>query len=76
MITFKEWLIDETWETVYIAESAHEKAKLFQNILVQKKDESWICHKLKQLDRKRKRIFRQERRSFKWRKLNKLLNFL
>ena len=85
-LKFKEWLIDESWETVYKAESAHQKAKLFQNLLVQKMDEffpekikkiqsddqPWICHKLKQLDRKRKRIFRQERRSIKWRKLNKL----
>ena len=65
-LKFKEWLIDETWEAVYKAESAHEKAKLFQNLLIQKMDEffpekikkiqsddhPWICHKLKQLDRK------------------------
>ena len=65
-LKFKEWLIDESWEAVYKAESAHEKAKLFQDTLVNKMDEifpekirkiqsadqPWICHKLKQMDRK------------------------
>ena len=83
---FKDWLIDESWEPVFKAESAHEKAKIFQTLLVNKvneifpeklrklhsDDQPWICHKLKQLDRKRKRLYRKERRSDNWRKLDKL----
>ena len=38
-LKFKEWLIDETWEQVYQAESVHAKAKIFQNLLVTKLDE-------------------------------------
>ena len=68
------------------AESAHQKAELFQNSLLQKLDEifplktrkiqsddqPWINFKLKQIDRKRKRVYHKERRSEKWAKLNKL----
>ena len=35
-------------------------------------DQPWITHRLKVLDRRRKRIYRKERRSEKWTKLNKL----
>ena len=83
---WREWFIDKTWDEVYSAESAHEKAEIFQNIFLQKLDEifpeklrkissddqPFITHKLKQMDRKRKRIFNKERRSEKWKKLNKI----
>ena len=82
----REWFIDQTWENVYSAESAHEKAKIFQDMLLNKVDEifplktrkihsddqPWISHKIKQLDRRRKRIYRQERRSQKWRNFDKI----
>ena len=82
----QDWLIDETWKEVFEATSAHEKASIFQKTLIQKLDEifpekvrkisdddqPWITHKLKLLDRKRKRIFHTERRSEKWTKLNKI----
>ena len=32
----REWFIDQTWETVYTAESAHEKAEVFHKLLVEK----------------------------------------
>ena len=32
----REWLIDEAWEGVYSAVTAHEKASIFQNIILQK----------------------------------------
>ena len=35
-------------------------------------DQPWISHKLKILDRKRKRIFRKQRRSEKWKAIDKL----
>ena len=44
-----------------------EKIRKFQS-----DDQVWISQKLKKMDRKRKRIFRRERRSEKWAKLNKI----
>ena len=35
-------------------------------------DQPWISFKLKRLDRRRKRVFRKERKSEKWKKLDKL----
>ena len=35
-------------------------------------DEPWVSHKLKIMDRKRKRIYNKERRSPKWKHLDKL----
>ena len=85
IVKLKDWIIDQTWEKVYNAQSAHDKAQIFQNILVDKlnkffpektrkiasDDQPWLSFKLKQLDRKRKRIYRKERRSENWRKLDK-----
>ena len=82
----KNWFIDQTWEQVYQLDSAHEKAAKFQEMLlhaledifpqkvrkVNSDDQPWISHKLKLLDRKRKRVYHKERRSIKWKKLNKL----
>ena len=86
MEKLKNWFIDQDWKQVYQAENAHMKAKIFQNVLLQALDEflpektrkissddqPWITHKLKMLDRKRKRIFHKERRSDKWKLLNKI----
>ena len=85
-VKFQDWLIDETWEEVYKEDSAHSKAKIFQNLLlskvddffpekirkIQSDDQPWVSHKLKQMDRRRKRLYRKERRSEKWRLLDKL----
>ena len=82
----RNWLIGEEWKNVEEAKTAHEKAELFQNTLVEKynacfpektrqitsDDQPWIDHKLKSLDRKRKRLFHKERRSEKWKKLDKI----
>ena len=82
----KEWFINQSWEQVYQAESAHSKAAIFQELLLQaledifptktrkisSDDQPWISHKLKILDRKRKRIYHKERRSERWKKLNKI----
>ena len=85
-LKFKDWLIDETWQPIYEETSAHEKARLFQTMLVgkideifpeksrkiQSDDQPWISQKLKKMDRRRKRIYRKERRSIKWKKFDKL----
>ena len=82
----KRWFIDQSWQEVLQAESSHEKASIFQKMLmsifdecfpekvrtITSDDQPWICHKLKILDRKRKRIYRKERRSEKWKKMDKL----
>ena len=82
----KEWFVDQSWENVYCAETAHEKAAVFQQMLLQaledifpektrkinSDDQPWISHRLKVLDRKRKRIYRKERRSEKWKAMNKI----
>ena len=86
IIKMKEWFIDQTWEEVLEAETAHDKASILQKLLLGKLDEifpekirkfnsddqPWISHKIKVLDRRRKRIFHKERRSEKWKKLNKV----
>ena len=86
ILKMKNWLIDNKWEEVFQAISAHEKAKVFQTILLAKLNEffpeksrkinsddaPWMSFKLKQLDRRRKRIYRRERRSEKWKHLEKI----
>ena len=85
ILKLKEWFIDQTWESVYCAESAHQKATIFQTTLVakmneifpekfqkiQSDDQPWVCFKIKKLDRQRKRLYSKERRSVKWAKLDK-----
>ena len=82
----KRWYIDQSWQEVLQADSSHEKVSIFQKMLmsifdecfpekvrtITSDDQPWICHKLKILDRKRKRIYRKERRSEKWKKMEKL----
>ena len=79
------WLIDEKWMTVFSSISAHEKANNFQKLLVEKyelyfpekiqkftsEDQPWMNIHLKKLDRQRKRVYSRERRSEKWKNLNK-----
>ena len=85
MNKMKEWFISQTWDEVYQAESAHSKAEVFQNKLINildeifpekerkisSDDQPWITHQLKKLDRRRRRIYTKQRRSKKWKSLNK-----
>ena len=82
----RNWFIDQSWDEVYEAESAHEKAAVFQRMLlkalndifpekvrkINSDDQPWISNRLKVLDRKRKRLYHKERRSEKWKAMNKL----
>ena len=86
ILKMRTWLMEESWEKVYNAESAHTKAEIFQQILVNKVDEMfpektrkissvdapWMTQKLKKLDRQRKRVYHKQRRSEKWKALDKL----
>ena len=85
MVKMKTWLMDQSWTEVYEAETAHKKASVFQNLLVdqfdrffpekQKKissdDAPWMTTKLKKLDRKRKGVYHKQRKSEKWYQLDK-----
>ena len=86
IMKMRDWFMNKSWDKVYAAESAHDKAQIFQNMLIESlnqifpekirkissDDSPWITHKLKILDRKRKRIFNKERKSDKWMDLDKL----
>ena len=86
ILKMKEWFVDQSWERVYEAETAHEKARIFQEMLLQilnetfpekirrisSDDQPWISHKIKLLDRKRKRIYHKERRSDKWKQFDNI----
>ena len=77
---FGEWIAEQTWEKMYKATTAHEKANIFQTLLMSALDEylpekittfssddqAWMTPELKQLDRRRKREFRKHRKSPKW----------
>ena len=81
----KVWFLSKDWNDIYTTVSAHDKARIFQNTLlsvynecfpeksrkVSSDDQPWITFKLKQMDRKRKRVYRKERRSEKWKLLEK-----
>ena len=85
MINMRNWMITQNWSQVYEAETAHGKAQALQTLLVQQfdkffpektrkvssQDQPWISHKLKHMDRKRKREYHKNRRSEKWHKMNK-----
>ena len=65
MERMKDWLMEEQWEEVYTAISAHDKAQSFQKLLLSKlneifpekerifssDDQPWITAKLKKMDR-------------------------
>ena len=77
ILKLREWFIEQTWKKVFEAETAHEKADIFQKMLLEKMneifpektrklqsdDQPWISYKLKKMDRKRKRIYSKERQS-------------
>ena len=63
LIKMRSWIAEQVWSTVYIAESAHNKASHLQNMLSQNfkkcfpektfkvcsNDHPWISHQLKKL---------------------------
>ena len=83
---FKNWLIDQNWKQIFEAVSAHEKAAIFQQILLQKFNEIFplktrkissddaplISHKIKKLVRQRQRIYEKERKFERWTRLKKI----
>ena len=74
-----------SWDKLFAAKTAHEKATLFQNqimklcneaipqrnINVSSDDQPFYTNKLDQLNRKKKREYSKRRKSLKWQELNK-----
>ena len=81
-----QWLQKQTWEEVYNVVTAHDKAAILQDMLlnqmnkylpektitVTSDDQPWNTREIKQLDRKQKREFNRNRKSPKWKQLNEL----
>ena len=85
MIKMRNWLCSQTWSEIYDSHKASDKAKVLQDMLVNKyhevfpeksrkiysDDQPWVNHKLKSIDRKRKREYTKHRKSEKWHILDK-----
>ena len=85
-LQMQEWFSSQTWDQIFQEPSAHSKAEIFQSMLLEacnkyfpektrkvtSDDQPWVTHRVKILDRRRKRIYHKERRSNKWRIANKL----
>ena len=84
MVLYGQWLSDQTWDTIYGGNNCHNKADMFQDLLMGKyyeifplktfkgcpEDKPWFSKSLKILDRKRKREFHKNQKSQKWKDLN------
>lgn len=84
MLQFKQWLETETWQSLYLKETAHGKADLLQRTLLAKMEEflpqktlklneddmQWVTSEVKRFDRLLKREYRKHKRSSKWKRLN------
>ena len=80
-----EWLMIEDWSDVTKAKTSNQKADFFQELFKNKfddffpkrtlkisnNDQPWMTQKLNKLDRQRKRTYHKQRRSLKWKKLEK-----
>ena len=85
MNRMRDWMVNQNWPEVYEAQSAHDKAKALQLMLFQRfniffpekthkvnsQDQPWISHKLKLLDRERKREYQKNRKSERWQRMNR-----
>ena len=81
---FGQWVSSFDWKDVLEAESAHQKADIFQNILLHKyysffpqkvlkfrrDDKPWVTDAVKRLDRKRRRAWLRDKNSDLYRILN------
>ena len=83
---FGQWISNYQWKEIYDAETAHQKANIFQDILLEKyyhyfpeksikifpDDKPWITSGIKSLDRRRKREWRKRGKSLKFKEINNL----
>ena len=78
------WIVKENWECVVKANTANEKAQALQGLVMEQlnkflpektftftsEDQPWITSDIKELNRKKKREYSNNRKSIKWQKLN------
>ena len=83
---FESWISNQNWSEVMNAKTPDEKAEMLQNIVKSKLDETcpekttkiasddqpWYTDQLKQLDRRKRREYKKNRRSEKYKALKKL----
>ena len=88
LTNFGNWIASQTWDPIFDAVTAHEKAEILQNMLLERinlylpekthkitsDDQPWFSQKLKKLDRQLKREYTKHKKSEKWLKLRE--NFL
>ena len=81
------WIVGHNWEEVYSAVTAHDQADIFQTTLLQKlnqflpekvikfssDDQVWVTPEIKMISRKKCREYFKNRKSSKWKALQKLL---
>ena len=81
-----KWIVNHNWDEVSGASSAHDKAAIFQSILLDKvnlflpekifnftsEDQVWATPEIKDISRKKKREYNKNRKSTKWKSLNAL----
>ena len=81
---FRQWIEDYRWVELYSCTSAHKKAEIIQQTLMENymrcfpiktakfssDDSPWVTKCLKKLDRLRKREFCKNKQSAKWERLN------
>ena len=79
LLLFGNWLKSQSWDTVSMSETAHEKAKNLQNLLLEGidnflpvKNVRIYNQKLKNIDRRQKREYNKHKKSEKWNKLNEI----
>ena len=86
LVKFGDWLKCQTWDTVKLAASAHEKAQKLQQLLIDSldkflplktikicsEDSPWYSPKLKKFDRRQKREYSKHKKSDKWNTLNEM----
>ena len=86
MFKMRSWLANQKWSEILETNCASEKATKLQSMLlksfqeffpektlkVSSDDQPWISHKLKAMDRRRKREYYKNRKSDKWHILDKV----
>ena len=84
LFQFGVWLQTQKWESVLSATTAHEKAKILQNLLMENldkflptktlkigsEDQPWFNNQLRRLDRRQKREYAKNKKSNKLNSLN------
>ena len=79
-----EWIVNEKWDSVTEAESAHEKARVLQDLVMKKlniylpektatftsEDQPWVTPEIKDVQRRKKREYCKHKKSPKWKRLN------